>query len=255
MIRLLARMTSMHPDHEAQRSPVEIFMKSWRVYQEIIVNNYMFHREITEAASTELTHLKPGQSLRILDLGAGDASMTLPLLPAERIASYIGCDLSQPALDLASHKLVTSDIPHQLVCDDMLKVAAEQSVDSFDLVISSYAMHHLNAQQKQQMIQEISRILAADGCFLLIDVFREMSEDRAAYMRHYMETLRRTWANLSPASQELVVDHATNYDFPEQTDFYSALCLKHGLGSGKQLAKHTWHEAWLFTTSPKNQSA
>lgn len=244
----------MNPDHETQPNPVELFMKSWRVYQEIIENNYMFHKEITQTVSTELSYLKPEQSVRILDLGSGDASMALPLLTAARIKNYIGCDLSQPALDLASHKLVASNIPHKLVCDDMLQVAAEQSEGSFDLVISSYAMHHLNAQQKQNMIQEVSRVLAADGCFLLIDVFRETTEDRPAYIRHYMETLRRTWANLSTASQELVVDHATNYDFPEHTDFYSALCLKHGLGSGKRLAKHTWHEAWLFTTSPKNQS-
>lgn len=237
----------MQSKPETQRNPVEIFLKSWHLYQEIIGWNYMFHREITQAVAQELQDFKLGNRLRILDLGCGDASMALPLIEPDRIQEYVGSDLSQPALDIAQQKLDSKHIQHQLVCDDMRRVAAEQPDHSFDLVISSYAIHHLSASLKEQIVKDIARVLRPGGCFILIDIFRESTEDRAAYMRNYMGRLRQTWTGLSPGSQSMVIDHATSYDFPETTSFFEKLCQKQNLSTGKQLAKQTWHEAWSFS--------
>ena len=239
----------MQGNAESLSNPVEIFMKSWRLYQDIIEHNYMFHQEITQAVSDELSRFKAGSTLRILDMGCGDASMALPLVLPTRITRYIGCDLSQPALNIAHRQLSSNHISHQLICDDMLHVAAEQPEDSFDLIISSYAIHHLNATQKEKIVQDIARMLTPDGCFVLIDIFREPTEDRAAYIRNYMGRLRESWTKLATESQAIVIDHATNYDFPEHPYFYTSICQKHGLSSGKQLVKHTWHQAWLFTNT------
>jgi ubiquinone/menaquinone biosynthesis C-methylase UbiE len=226
---------------------VEVFMKSWRVYQEIIKHNYMFHREISKSVSNELGSYRHNEQLHILDLGCGDGSMTLPLLSANRIASYIGCDLSKPALDIAQDQINVLGISARLLCDDMLNIVHNQPGKSFDLIYCSYAIHHLNGIQKQQIVEDIARVLKPGGLFVLIDVFREPTEDRAAYMKHYMGHLRLTWTDLSPESQDLVVDHATSYDFPETHQFYESLCHKQGFGKGKYLAKHTWHEAWVYT--------
>lgn len=237
----------MQVNPESNLDPVEIFLESWRLYQEIIEHNYMFHREITHAVANELEDFKPGKNLRILDLGCGDASMALPLIQPDRIHEYVGCDLSQPALDIASQKLNANHIPYQLICEDMVRVASEQADNSIDLIISSYAIHHLNEPQKQQIVRDIARMLCPGGGFVLIDIFREPNEDRAAYMRNYMGRLRQTWTRLSPESQSMVIDHATNYDFPETTHFFEMLCQKQHLSTGKQLAKKTWHEAWHFS--------
>lgn len=226
---------------------VEVFLKSWRVYQDIVAQNYMFHREISDSVRTKLANFQTHEKLRILDLGCGDGSMTLPLVSANRIASYIGCDLSKPALDIAQERIDILGAPAKLLCDNMLNVVREQSDNSLDLVYSSYAIHHLNAIQKQQIIEDIARVLKPGGMLVLIDIFREPMEDRAAYMKHYMGHLRATWCNLSPESQDLVIDHATNYDFPETAEFYEALCQKNRLKGCVQLAKHTWHEAWAYT--------
>lgn len=225
---------------------VEVFLKSWRVYQEIIQHNYMFHRELSDSCRDALERVRPGHKLRILDLGCGDASMALPLLAAERVACYVGCDLSQPALNIARTELDKKHICHRLVCDDLTRVLAEQADASFDVVLSSFALHHLNANQKQQTVIDIQRVLQPGGAFLLIDVFRESNEDRAAYMRNYMGFLKQHWTELSPEAQELVVDHATQYDFPEHADFYQNACRKQGLGHADLLSKHTWHQAWIF---------
>lgn len=232
-----------------KQNAVEIFLKSWSVYQEIIQHNYMFHREITESVKRWLESFQPGKRLRILDLGCGDASMALPLLSATHVQTYLGCDLSQPALDIAEKKLDAEKIPHQCICDDMLKVVAEQPDESIDLVFSSYALHHLNATQKEQIIKDISRTLKNNGCFMLIDIFRKTGEDRSAYMKNYLDYLRENWINLSKEAQDLVVAHATEYDFPEHEDFYTTLCQKTGLKSSKLIGKHTWHQAWIFNKS------
>lgn len=235
------------PNKETDRSAVDVFLKSWEVYQDIIQHNYMFHNEISSAVRDGLVSFKPNHMLNVLDLGCGDGSMTLPLLPANRIATYTGCDLSKPALDLAQRQLESLNIQSTLICDDMLKVVADQPEQSVDLVFSSYAIHHLKANNKQRLLEHTSRVLKPSGQFVLIDIFRDPTEDRAAYMRHYMDQLRKTWLKLSPEAQALVVNHATEYDFPEQPAFYQTLGYKLGLDSGQRLAKHTWHEAWIFT--------
>jgi len=228
-------------------SPVAIFMKSWQIYQEIIKHNYMFHHELSEATQTALQVIQTGQPLRILDLGCGDASMALPFLSSDQVAMYTGCDLSQPALDIAKFALQASGIAYRLLCDDMVRVATEQADGSIDLVFSSYALHHLNAIDKERMLREIARMLVPGGTFVLIDIFRNPGEDRAAYMDNYMGALRQGWRLLSEASQNLVINHATEFDYPEPPDFYRTRCTKFGLNHSQRLGKHTWHEAWIFT--------
>lgn len=234
------------PNASLHSDPTEIFLKSWQVYQEIIDHNYMFHREISAATRTEIERVEPAKPLRLIDLGCGDASMALPLLNPDRIALYQGCDLSQPALDIARRQLTDRHIPHRVVCDDMRTFIAEQPDASADVIIASYALHHLNATDKQQLIRDVIRTLEPGGKFLLIDIFREPSEDRASYIKHYMAAVRNTWHALNPESQSLVIDHATEFDFPEDADFYQSLWQKAGFIPGQQIAKHTWHEAWSF---------
>lgn len=225
---------------------VEVFLKSWNLYQEIIANNYMFHREISAAVQPQFLNFKADQSIRVIDLGSGDSSMVLPMLKPEKISSYIGCDLSQPALTIAQKTLDERLISHQLICDDMLNVITELPASSADIIFSSYALHHLNSTQKTKIINEISRVLAPEGRFILIDVFREASEDRAAYMRNYMSTLKREWVKLTPEAQTRIIEHATEFDFPEHAKFYQTTCRNAGLCDGIQFAKHTWHEVFVF---------
>ena len=234
-----------HPN--INQGAVEVFLKSWQIYQEIIKHNYMFHRELSEATQTALQAIQTGQPLRILDMGCGDASMVRLFLSSDQVAMYTGCDLSQPALDIAKSELDASGISHRLLCDDMVRIATEQADGSMDLVFSSYALHHLNAIEKERTLREVVRILAPGGAFVLIDIFREPDEDRAAYMDNYMGALRQGWTLLNEASQNMVINHATEFDYPETPGFYRARCAKFGLNHSQRLGKHTWHEAWIFT--------
>lgn len=229
------------------KSAVEVFLKSWHVYQEIVRNNYMFHDEISNAVRTALANFKPKKNLTVLDLGCGDGSMTFQFLHPERVASYTGCDLSESALEIAQRKISQLSINAHLLCDDMMNVIAKQPTNSVDLIFSSYAVHHLDENNKLRLIEDSSRCLNEGGKFILIDIFREPNEDRAAYMRHYLDQVKSEWLALSTESQELVINHAEAYDFPEQVRFYKSIASRFGLDDGHQLAKHRWHEAWAFT--------
>ena len=134
---------------------VDLFQKSWRVYQDIIEHNYMFHREISAACRTMLQNFQPGQRLRILDLGCGDASMVLPLLAPDRIAFYLGCDLSQPALDIADAALETE----QKSLSDQL--ADPASYTSATVRISE--MQERYAQIDEELLHALERWEVLDG--------------------------------------------------------------------------------------------
>ena len=235
------------PSCHINSNPVELFLKSWQVYQEIIARNYMFHQEISAAVHSKLHSFKRDKELHVLDLGCGDASMTLPILGSERIASYVGCDLSRPALHIADKQLDLQKIKHKLICADMLQVVKAQTSSSIDVVFSSYAIHHLSKIEKEHLISEIARVLSSGGCFVLIDIFLEPTEDRQRYMVNYMSTIQEKWTELSQDARDLVINHATAFDFPEHPSLFDIRCTEVGFSSGQQLAKHTWHEAWIFS--------
>lgn len=234
---------------EQTSNPIEQLFRSWRLYREIIQNNYMFHEEISCALKSSFEQLKLEEPLRILDLGCGDASMILPMMNRDRVTHYLGCDLSQPALDMAGQVLTVSGIDHDLMACDMLEYIQTLPDGSQDLVFSSYALHHLSHSQKQSILTEIGRILRPGGSFMLVDIFREPDESRESYLRNYMGRLNSTWVALSEESRERVVDHATRFDFPEAPDFYQQALLGSCFVSACRLAKHTWHEAWRFQRS------
>lgn len=234
------------PGTSVVENPVEVFVKSWRVYREIIDNNYMFHREISEAVKLALTESMTKPMVSIIDLGCGDASMILPLLNRDQVGQYVGFDLSPSALDMAGEALSAMGIKHHLCCNDMLEGIRTLPDESQDLVFSSYALHHLSVDQKEAIIREIARVLLPGGHFVLIDIFREPDESRTDYLTHYMDRLRSDWLSLAKASAELVIDHATRFDFPENTEFYVVRLRDEGFKSCRRLAKQTWHEAWIF---------
>ncbi|WP_414574743.1 class I SAM-dependent methyltransferase [Anabaena sp. CCY 9402-a] len=82
----------------------EFFSKQWKIYQKVLNNNYMGHREIYSILHELLVSYfqKP---FKILDLGCGDASFISLALLNTNIASYHGIDLSIPALEIAKENL------------------------------------------------------------------------------------------------------------------------------------------------------
>jgi len=224
--------------------PIQIFRKAWGTYQKVISNNLMFHREISYAIK-QLFETSPGP-LRLLDLGCGDASHIARILKPGQLAEYCGCDLFPYALDDARTSLQPFGIPATLLCQDMIDVMQTSPANHFDIVYSSYALHHLPVSEKQAFFMECSRILRRNGCVIIVDVMREEGEARPDYLDGYNGTVSTQWTALTPDEREQVQEHIRNCDFPETPSDLKALARNAGLTSSRRLEKQTWHEAWCF---------
>ncbi|NTU52140.1 MAG: methyltransferase domain-containing protein [Chlorobiaceae bacterium] len=224
--------------------PITIFRKTWGTYQKVISNNLMFHKEISEAVAKRYeTH--SGQ-LRLLDLGCGDASHITNILKPGQLAEYCGCDLSPYALDDAGINLAPLGIPVTLLCRDMLAVLHEVDENHFDIVYSSYALHHLPVEAKQTFFTQCRRALSLDGCIILVDIMREEEQSRTEYLCHYNKTVRTQWQALTPDERNQVQEHIRSCDFPETPSTLETLARHAGFTRCRRLEKRTWHEAWCY---------
>jgi ubiquinone/menaquinone biosynthesis C-methylase UbiE len=224
--------------------PITIFRKSWATYQKVIQHNLMFHREISAAVARVIeTQTKP---LHLADLGCGDASHILNLIPPGQLADYCGCDLSSFALEEAAKNLEPYGIAVRLCCKDMLALLSEAPDSHFNILYSSYALHHLSTESKQLFFRECRRVMHENGSLILVDVMREENQSRPEYLSNYNRTVRTQWEALSLDERNQVQEHIQSCDFPEPPSTLENLARNAGFKTIRRLEKHTWHEAWAF---------
>ena len=82
----------------------EFFETHWRIYQKVLNNNYMGHREISNVLQEFLASYFH-EPFSLLDLGCGDSSFTARSLSNSAIAYYRGIDLSHAALEIARNNI------------------------------------------------------------------------------------------------------------------------------------------------------
>jgi len=111
---------------------------------------------------TALLEQVPRDARRILDLGTGDGRL-LALLQGDRPdALGVGLDVSEPMLG-AARKRFTGDRRVELIEHDLAERLP--TVGSFDAVVSSFAIHHLEHQRKRSLYGEILELLEPGGVF------------------------------------------------------------------------------------------
>lgn len=111
---------------------------------------------------TVVLELLPERVERVLDLGCGDGRLLALVLEARRAAGGVAVDFSPPMLERARERF--SDVPGVEVREHDL---AEPLPDlgSFDLVVSSLAIHHLEDARKRELYAEVFRLLRPGGRF------------------------------------------------------------------------------------------
>jgi tRNA (cmo5U34)-methyltransferase len=97
----------------------------------------------------------------ILELGVGTGLTSKRLLEAHPLAHLVGIDESEAMLAAA-------DIPGDLRVSRLEDPLPE---GPFDLVVSCLAVHHLDAEGKQDLFRRIAGVLRPGGRFVLTDVF------------------------------------------------------------------------------------
>jgi cyclopropane fatty-acyl-phospholipid synthase-like methyltransferase len=179
----------------------------------------MEHRALTaalgEAIDSWLARRGPGAPApHLVDLGCGDLALLPPLLRRLSLASFTGMDLNPAVLPLAAEALGPVPYPCRFLAGDLLAWAeAEPDDPPVDVVISGFAVHHLNEADKRRFLAGCRCRLATGGLLLWADVFRPTAETREAYVARYSERVRG-WSALETDRQEEVIAHLSQFDFP-----------------------------------------
>ena len=137
---------------------------------------------VANAAAAEAGH-------DLLELGSGTGNLTT-LLRAD--ANIVGVDISAQMLALARHKLGDRV---QWVHSDLLAFFDDETL-RFDRVVSTYAIHHLVADEKRTLLRRIKACLRPGGRAVFGDLMFESARVREDALRKYTVA---GWADVADA--------------------------------------------------------
>ena len=131
----------------------------------------------------------PGKGARVLDLGCGDGILTAQLLAVDQTVQATALDGSGDMLAAAQRRLARFQKTRYLQrsFEDLIRNPA--TLKHYHLVMSAFAIHHLNLANKAALFQVIFDHLLPGGYFLNIDT---VLPHEAAYTDWYF-TLYREW--------------------------------------------------------------
>jgi ubiquinone/menaquinone biosynthesis C-methylase UbiE len=192
-----------------------LFDRSWNVYKKIVAADYMHHKHFRQLAAETIVAMEKEHPITILDLGCGDASPFIPLLDIRPVAAYTGYDLSAVAIEYCRRNLSATKLPFELRTGNMTELIFEEK-QAFDLIYSSYVIHHLSDPEKFNFFREIANKLKQGGTFIYIDVVREDDQSIDQYRQLYTEMVLG-WDVLNEEEKQEVDGHLAQYDFPSRS--------------------------------------
>lgn len=107
---------------------------------------------------------------RILELGTGTGGLTTLLLDSFPEAELVGVDGSPEMLARARAKLTSAGKRLRLECAAFEDVAGRAaSLGKFDLIVSSFSLHHMDHERMRGLFADIRRMLEPSGQFIVAD--------------------------------------------------------------------------------------
>ena len=138
---------------------------------------------------------------KILDLGAGTGLLSEKLLKKYSRGSFTLIDLSNEMLNIAKERF-KGNSNFKYIQGDYLNTDFK---DSFDIIMSSLSIHHLNDDSKKNIYFKIYQILNKGGIFLNADqVLAPSSENEYIYQRNWWEKMEKE--HLKQNEKELIID-------------------------------------------------
>ncbi len=154
------------------------------------------HRSAGEVA---LLDELPRGAARVLDLGAGDGRLLDLVLRAQPAAHGVALDFSPHMLDRLRARFGGSSrveiVPHDL--NEPLP-----ALGTFDVVVSSFAIHHLIHERKRELYSEIWETLDAGGVFCNLEHVASASDYGHA---RFLEAMRIAPEDEDPSNKLLDV--------------------------------------------------
>jgi len=201
---------------------IQPFRDQWQVYQKVVDNNHLSHREVQGVLHRQLaeTVVRP---FRFLDLACGDASMTVAALKGTAVTEYHGIDLSAAALAMAMKTVGSLSCNVRLEQNDFV-AAIRDRTEPADVVYIGLSLHHLpTPQDKLALMRAVRSVIGPDGLFLIFEPASLEGETRPAYLERYDTFIHSVWTALTPAEQNILWTHVRTCDFPEQPSVWTQL--------------------------------
>jgi tRNA (cmo5U34)-methyltransferase len=171
------------------------------------------HRAAGEAA---LLDELPEAVDRVLDLGAGDGRLLDLVLRARPSALGVAIDFSPPMLERLNQRFAT-DRRVQVIAHNLEEPLP--NLGTFDAVVSSFAIHHVDHQRKRQLDREIWDALAVGGVFCNLEHVSSASE--YGHTR-FLEAMGTTAADEDPSNQ--LLDVHTQLEWLREIGFVDVDC-------------------------------
>jgi tRNA (cmo5U34)-methyltransferase len=115
---------------------------------------------------------------RILDIGVGSGNLSQLMLERYPEAEVVGVDISREMLAVCRKRLPNGRLT--LVHRDFRDLGFEDN--SFDLVVSSISIHHIDDSAKQTLFLRFCRLLRPGGVVAYSDQFHATTEE--TYAKH-----------------------------------------------------------------------
>lgn len=137
--------------------------------------------EARQAGERMLVDLLPAAPVRVLDLGCGDGRLgTLVAEHRSSVGAVVGVDRSPPMLDRARERFADDQRVTVSPWDLTRSVAPLGDDGPFDVIVSGFAIHHLEDERKRSLFAEVAALLAPGGRFLNLEVVASASPARHA---------------------------------------------------------------------------
>lgn len=132
---------------------------------------WSMREESTKSRLIERAQIQSGQ--RVLDLGCGTGTLAVMIKQSAPEAQVTGLDGDEQVLTIARTKAEQAQVTIQL--DHGLAYELPYPDASFDVVMSSFVIHHLTSGDKLQAFKEVRRVLRPDGWFHILDFGRPVN--------------------------------------------------------------------------------
>jgi ubiquinone/menaquinone biosynthesis C-methylase UbiE len=141
---------------------------------------------------------------RVLDIGCGTGTLAVMLKRSHAEVEVIGLDPDPKALRRAKAKATRAGLSLQL--DHGFADELPYTKDSFDRVLSSFMFHHLEEQNREKTLREVSRVLKPGGSFHLLDFVGDHEHGSHGLLSHgFLSRLMHSTDRLKDNSDARIV--------------------------------------------------
>jgi tRNA (cmo5U34)-methyltransferase len=162
-----------------------------------------------EMLSVLLSYLPQDRNYqRILDLGCGTGNLSVTVHEQFPDSKLTLVDVSPESLQTCRERFA-GRCQIELLCEDFRRLRFR--ANSFDLVVLSIAIHHLEATGKQQLFAAVCDWLAPAGVFSFVDQCRGSTDDLyRKYIQHWRQLALAGGA--TPAEWQMWMEHQQAHD-------------------------------------------